>query len=59
MPLNRVNIIYTAIAALLVMVAGLFIAITSVFWISFYLILLLIMKFRSRNKVHYRFITKE
>ena len=54
---NKRNIFYTIIAALVIMVMGFFVAIASlpvrqegVFWISLYLVILLIVKIKRRNK---------
>jgi len=50
---NKRNILYTIIAALVIIAIGFFVAIASVFWVTFYLIILLVVKIKraGRNKI--------
>ena len=43
---NKRNILYTTIAVIIIVVIGYFVAIASVFWISLFLALLLIVKIK-------------
>ena len=50
---NKRNILYVIIAALVIIAIGFFVAIASVFWVIFYLIILLVVKIKraGRNKI--------
>ena len=47
---NKRNILYTTIAVIIIVVIGYFVAIASVFWISLYLAILLIVKIKRAGK---------
>lgn len=50
---NKTNILYTTIAVIIIVATAFFVAIASVFWISLYLEILLILKIRrvGGNKI--------
>ena len=47
---NKSSILYTIAAAIIIGVIGFFVAIASVFWFTFYIIILLIVKIKRAGK---------